>query len=121
MEDLDFSGFDKEDFEEMMKAIKKVGMMQWLKEEMGESQHGGTNEEKKAVAPSTKSEFQQFLGTDDYDEQAESLEDLPIEEEEEVEELPKKKSYTMFSVSASPKSSAIPAAAKKMVGKLMGK
>ena len=121
--DLDLSGFEKEDFEEMMKAIKKVGMMQWLKEEMGEKQHGEEEEgEVKAVAPESKDQFQQFLGTDDFDEKTQLLDDLPVEEEEEVEEVPKKKSYTMFSVSASPKSSsAMPSAAKKMVSKLMGK
>ena len=107
MKEFDLSQFDMSDFAEMMKAIRKVGLMNFMKGEMSEPEHGGAIP--MADEEQEEEEFQRFTPSD---------EEGMSEDMEEMAMKPKKKEYTMFSVkSDSPKMEM----AKEMGNKAMGR
>ena len=97
MEELDMSKFDMSDFADLMKAIRKIGLMQMMKKEMSKSEQG---DEMKMPADNPIEEAREFGEyspfEDDEEEETGEMEDMAMK--------PKKKEYTMFSVkSDSPK------------------
>ncbi len=111
MMELDLSKFDMNDFADMMKAIKKIGIMQWMKQEMSEPQHGGDMKMEDESPEEEAEEFSEFVPTE-KEEMSDEMEDMPMK--------PKKKEYTMFSVkSDNPKMQMEKEVGNKAMGRAM--